>query len=96
MEREDPELRDVFEEAGVALPLKLEPELCVEGKELLLLAAEPVLLFNNREMAAGRAGSSDSVSASVISSSLPSTCLGVAWSREAPGPASCASPSAPW
>lgn len=69
---DDPELSDVFEEAGVALPFELEPELCVDGKELLLLAAEAVLLFKSLEMAAGRLGSSGSVSASVISSSSPS------------------------
>jgi hypothetical protein len=66
------ELSDVFDEAGVAPPLelRLEPEPVVDGNELLLLPADdPVLLFNSLEMAAGRAGSSDSVSTSVIDSS---------------------------
>jgi hypothetical protein len=66
------ELSDVFDEAGVALPLEpiLEPEPVVDGSELLLLPADdPVLLFKSLEMAAGRAGSSDSVSTSVIESS---------------------------
>jgi hypothetical protein len=66
------ELSDVFDEAGVAPPLDpiLEPEPVVEGSELLLLPADdPVLLFKSLEMAAGRAGSSDSVSTSVIESS---------------------------
>ena len=65
------ELSDVIDEAGVAPPfeLKLEPEPDVDGSELLLLPAEPVFLFSSLEMAAGRAGSSDSVSTSVIDSS---------------------------
>jgi hypothetical protein len=66
------ELSDVFDEAGVALPfeLGLEPEPVVDGSELLLLPTDdPVLLFKRLEMAAGRTGSSDSVSTSVIDSS---------------------------
>jgi hypothetical protein len=71
------ELSDVFEEAGVALPFELEPEPGVEGSELLLLPAEPVLLFSSLEMAAGRPCPSVSVSTSVIGSSSP-------FSRDAP------------
>jgi hypothetical protein len=65
------ELSDVFEEAGVAVPFELTPEPGVEGSELLLLPADPVLLFSSRDIAAGRAGSSVSVSTSVIGSSSP-------------------------
>jgi hypothetical protein len=63
------ELSDVFEEAGVAVPFELTPEPGVEGSELLLLPADPVLVFSSLEMAAGRAAPSDSVSTSVIGSS---------------------------
>ena len=65
------ELSDVFDEAGVAPPLepRLVPDPGVDGSELLLLPADPVFLFNSLEIAAGRAGSSDSVSTSVIGSS---------------------------
>lgn len=68
---DDLELSDVFDEAGVALPFELEPELRVDGKELLLLAADAVLPLKSLEIAAGLLGSSGSVSASVISSSSP-------------------------
>jgi hypothetical protein len=65
------ELSDVSDEAGVAPPFepKLELEPGVDGSELLLLPAEPVLLFSSLDIAAGRAGSSDSVSTSVTCSS---------------------------
>ena len=65
------ELSDVLDDAGVAPPFepKLELEPGVDGRELLLLPADPVLLFNSLEMAAGRTGPSDSVSTSVTGSS---------------------------
>lgn len=65
------ELSEAIDEADVAPPLdfELEAEPVVDGRELLLLPAEPVFLFSSLEMAAGRAGSSDSVSTSVIDSS---------------------------
>jgi hypothetical protein len=42
-----------LEEAGVAVPLELEPEPGVEGRELSLPAGDPVSLFRSLEMAAG-------------------------------------------
>lgn len=79
-----PELSDVFDEAGVALPLELElePEPIVEGRELSLLPADPVFLLSSLEIAAGRAGPSDSVSTSVICSSSAAAAL-----LDAPGSA---------
>lgn len=85
------ELSDVLDEAGVAPPLepKLDPEPGVDGSELLLLPADPVLLFNSLEMAAGRAGSSDSVSTSVIGSSSVAAC---SWEAPACAESSLLSP----
>jgi hypothetical protein len=86
------ELSDVSDDTGVAPPFepKLEPEPGVDGSELLLLPAEPVFLFSSLEMAAGRAGSSDSVSTSVIGSSSVVVC-----SCEAPACAEVSSLSPP-
>jgi hypothetical protein len=56
------ELSDVLEEAGVAVPLELEPEPGVEGSEPLLLAGEPESLFRSLEIAAGLPESSASAS----------------------------------
>jgi hypothetical protein len=72
---DDFELSDVLEEAGVVLPFELEPEPGVEGKELSLIAGDPVLLFRSLEIAAGFTDSS----VAVLPSDKGSSC-----SREAP------------